>query len=174
MSNVFFIGDTHFNHVGIFKFGIRTKFKNLEEHDRYIINRINSVIGKRDILYHVGDVTMGTDPDILKRTIGKCNGRKILVKGNHDHYPISEYIKYFDDILGTVKYKEFWLSHFPIHPQEFYKRIVNIHGHIHDPLKMIKNDKRYICVSPEFLNDYTPISLDEIRKICKDRDLVGG
>jgi len=163
MSNVLFLGDSHFRHRGIFKFGLRTQFSTIEEHDDYIVEKINSVMSKNDIFYHVGDVTMGKNPEDLKNTIGRIKGRKILIRGNHDNFPLSEYAKYFEDVCGTIKYKEFWLSHFPIHPQEFYRRTANIHGHIHDPKKTIKNDPRYICVSPECLDDYTPISLDEIR-----------
>ena len=32
-------------------------FKNMEEHDQALINRINSIVGKRDKLFILGDIT---------------------------------------------------------------------------------------------------------------------
>lgn len=166
MSNVFFIGDTHFNEESIISRykNSRPGFDTIEEHDEHIINKISSTVYKKnDILWHLGDVAMGKDPDILRKTIGRINCRKFLVLGNHDAFHISEYMKYFEKIYGFINYKKFWLSHVPIHPQEFYKKKLNIHGHLHGPNKLIP-DPRYVCVSCEYLNDYTPVSLDEMKE----------
>ena len=60
--------------------------------------------------------------------------------------------------MDFVKYKEFWLSHAPIHPEELRDRI-NIHGHVH--YKNI-DDARYFNVSCENIG-FKPISLENIR-----------
>ena len=71
---------------------------------------------------------------------------------------------FFDEVYGFHKYKEFWLSHCPIHPQELRGKY-NIHGHVHH-----NNipDKNYFNVCIEALNGL-PIKLDEIRAIIKKR-----
>lgn len=169
MSNVFFIGDTHFQHHGLLtKFKTRLQFSNIDEHDEYIVDKINSIVYKKhDILWHLGDVAMGSDPAILEKTIGRIKCRKFLILGNHDHFHISEYVKYFEKIYGFIRYKKYWLSHAPIHPQEFYKRVANIHGHIHGVNKSV-SDPRYICVSCEYLDDFAPMSLDEVKQRISD------
>jgi calcineurin-like phosphoesterase family protein len=50
--------------------------------------------------------------------IDELNGRKILIRGNHDNFKIGEYLKHFEDVQGICKYKGFWVSHAPIHPAE--------------------------------------------------------
>jgi len=168
MSGVFFIGDTHFGHKAIVtKYKTRPGFTTIEEHDEAIVKAWNSVVtGKRDLVFHMGDVAFGSI-DILER----LNGRKILIRGNHDELPTTEYLKYFEEIHGVIKYKNMWLSHMPMHPQEFYRKVCNIHGHIHDPKKAV-DDPRYICVSVEYLDKMKPISLDEIKAVQVKRGLI--
>ena len=77
--------------------------------------------------------------------------------GNHDQFKLEEYQKYFYKIIWFTKYKGFWLSHCPIHPNELRDK-PNIHGHVHQ--KTIK-DRRYINVCVEALNG-TPIEFSKI------------
>ena len=72
----------------------------------------------------------------------------------------------FDDVQGFVKYKDYWLSHCPIHPNELRGKY-NLHGHVHN--KTVE-DVRYFNCSLENI-DYTPISLDQIREILKERNM---
>jgi len=140
--------------------GSRPKFDTIEEHDEDIIEKWNSVVGKNDLVYHLGDVAVGEDSSCLK-PLHRCNGQKILILGNHDKLHISEYIPYFQNIHGLLKFDDCWLSHMPIHPQEFYSQKYNIHGHIHAPEKQVP-DPRYICVAIDNLPGMKPISLEEI------------
>ena len=67
-------------------------------------------------------------------------------------------------MFGLYKYKEFWLSHAPIHPCELRGKR-NIHGHVHQNHVMDehhKRDNRYINVCVEN-TDGAPVSLDKIR-----------
>jgi calcineurin-like phosphoesterase family protein len=89
-------------------------------------------------------------------------GKKILIRGNHDTLPTLAYLHYFDEVYGLLKYKEFWLSHAPIHPDELRNKI-NLHGHVH---YATIPDKRYFNCCPENLypsfGSYL-ISLEDIR-----------
>ena len=161
MSNVFFISDTHFYHQNILNFsGNLRDGDNVEEHNQILLVKWNSNVTKRDLVYLCGDACMGKDPSIL----GELNGRKILIRGNHDNFPLDVYLKYFEDIQGVCKYKGYWVSHAPIHPDELRGKS-NIHGHVHS--QSIKNqygeyDKRYINVCCEAIDGY-PIRFDRIK-----------
>jgi len=55
MSQIWFTSDTHFGHDRDFVWGVRG-FKNVDEMNKEIIKRWNSVVAKDDIVYHLGDV----------------------------------------------------------------------------------------------------------------------
>lgn len=165
MSNTFFISDLHLRHNNILKFaGDFRDGDTVEEHDEILIAKINSRVGNRDKLFILGDVVWRkNDLSVLDR----INGNKELIIGNHDENHVDIYRKYFDKIHGFYKYKGFWISHCPIHPDELRGR-KNIHGHVHQNYIMKRflgypyaRDKRYIPVTVEALDGY-PISYDEI------------
>ena len=168
MSETFFIGDTHFGHAGIIQFN-ETKphrpFDTIEEHDEELVRRWNSVVGKKDNVWHLGDFCFGARNIAIA---GRLNGYKRLVLGNHDHYRAEEYLKYFAKIFGVVEYNGMVLSHAPLHPNQLKRWYLNVHGHMHT--KTVKNwisddrfeeDKRYVNVSCEQIN-LTPVPLDYI------------
>ena len=93
MSNCFMIADTHFGHEGVCKFldaqGNKLRsFSCAEEMDEYIVSAWNSIVGSKDRVYVPWDVAMKRK-DIS--TIGRCNGRKVLVRGNHDIFDLKDY-----------------------------------------------------------------------------------
>lgn len=161
--------DHHFGHANIltFKRGeggppLRD-FKTIEEHDETIIKRHNDLVHPEDRVYLLGDVC------IQRRnlyTVGRLNGRLILVKGNHDIFHIKDYLPYFDDIRAYVVQKDqdgnkVILSHIPIHEESVGRFGTNIHGHLH--YNKI-DDPRYVCVSLEHTN-YSPIPIHEALKL---------
>lgn len=164
---VFVTSDTHFGHRKMVAEGIRP-FATIEEHDEELVRRWNAVVDPRDIVYHLGDVV------INRRALSTCqhlNGRKKLVKGNHDNFRLNEYMQYFEDVLGVVQYSRCILSHVPVHPNQLHRFAGNVHGHMH--LGFVKHengepDLRYRCVSLE-MTDYRPILLDTVVHELEDR-----
>lgn len=158
MPETFFIGDTHFGHKGIINFE-STKpyrpFSCIQEHDEELIRRWNHAVGPKDNVWHLGDFCFGKHNIAIA---GRLNGYKRLVLGNHDHYGIEEYLKYFAKIYGVAQYKGAVLSHIPVHPGQFDRYHTNIHGHLHT--NAIK-DCRYVNVSCEQIN-LTPISFEDL------------
>lgn len=174
--NIFFISDTHFGHESPY-----TKFKQADgctplrpfasaaDGDEAMVERWNKVVKAEDRVYHLGDVAMSKKHlPILYR----LNGRKVLIKGNHDIEDIKEYLKYFEDIRGSHQFDGMLLTHIPVHPASLARWGFNVHGHLHgNVVKEIsikgqetsESDLRYKCVSVEQIN-YTPISLEEVRK----------
>ena len=157
MSGVFFISDLHLQHKNILKFaGEYRKGETVDQHDQWLIDSINSRVEPRDKLFIMGDVAFSLDG--LARLEDLLCKNLVLIKGNHDNYPMSEYLKYFTEVHGLMAYKKFWLSHAPIHPCELRGR-KNIHGHVH---QNTIDDDNYINVCVEKLHGL-PVSLDELR-----------
>ncbi len=142
MSKVYFISDLHLGHRKILEFSPERKGSTVDEHDEWIIKTWNSVVTKRDTVFVLGDVAFS------RKALNKVKllkGNKKLILGNHDQHPIELYMEHFSIAPSLFKYKNFWLSHFPIHPNELRGKH-NIHGHSHS--KLIP-DSRYINVCVE-------------------------
>jgi len=82
MSRLFFIADTHFGHTNVIRYTGRP-FVNSHEMDETMIERWNSVVGKKDTVYHLGDVGLRS-PGHLRAILERLNGTIHLVLGNHD------------------------------------------------------------------------------------------
>ena len=169
MSNTFFISDTHFGHKNILNFEHEGKplrtFDSAEEMDEHMVDCWNKTVKPHDTIYHVGDFCMNRKS---VQIAGRLNGRKILIKGNHDIFKLKDYTPYFEDIRAYKVMPKHGIicSHIPIHPDSLYRWKLNIHGHLHAGNvtdTWCEPDKRYFNVSVEQLN-YTPISFDEIIK----------
>lgn len=184
MSNRFLISDTHFGHTNTWqKFTLSDgsplrPFTSTEEMDETMVDNWNRVVRPQDTVYHLGDVV------IARRnleTVKRLNGRKILIRGNHDIFKDKDYYEAgFEQIHGVrVFVDKFILSHIPLHPDcvgERFKR--NVHGHLHgnrimlekfvhgwseDTIEMIP-DPRYLSVCVEQIN-FTPVSFDEVENM---------
>lgn len=159
MANVWFTSDLHFGHKNIQKF--RLEVQSEEDNRERIKADWNNLVTKRDDVYVLGDAAFTMD---TVHEFGNLPGRKFLVRGNHDELDTQVYLKYFNAVYGLKKYKEFWLSHAPIHPDELRGR-VNLHGHVH---YSDIPDNRYFNMSVESLwqrNFDSLISLQEVRGI---------
>lgn len=184
MPNTFIVSDTHFSHRGIVKFiradGVTKErpWDNIEEMDEALIENWNSVVRPTDTVIHLGDVVINRSALSI---LGKLNGVKKLVKGNHDVFRLEEYTPYFKDILGSKSYDDFILTHIPVHEASIERWKGNIHGHLHSNRVMqtvnlgwglkVHPDPRYLCVSMEHIN-YTPISWEDCKKRFEEQQYV--
>jgi len=165
LSKTFAIGDTHFNHKNILKpecEPIRKKLlgcETVEEMNQKIIERWNDVVGKNDLVYHLGDFSFGVFD------ARQLNGHKILILGNHDRSADRMLDAGFVECLPWAEVewnKHILLSHCPFEklPKNYYQ----IHGHIHS--KPAPTEKHF-CVSIEHLPNGQPIDLRVIMKQWK-------
>jgi calcineurin-like phosphoesterase family protein len=79
----FFTADTHFGHANIIRYCGRP-FASVEEMDEAMIATWNTVVGKEDTVFHLGDFALGTDAKSIRAVFARLNGRKRLIVGNHD------------------------------------------------------------------------------------------
>ena len=160
MRNVFFISDTHLQHFNCAT--LWRGFKSIEEHDEYVIERWNSRVKYKDVVWHLGDVFMRAEGiNILPR----LKGIKHLVIGNHEKENIRVYLPYFNKIVATKVYRKlFVMSHAPVHEFNLhYKwKVPNVHGHLHPTSGYpIDIGTGYLNINLE-LHDYKPLHIDEI------------
>lgn len=163
MNRVFAIGDTHFGHKRIIEFeAVNRPYATIEEHDRDLVARWNAAVKPNDTVWHLGDVFFGKDGH---HVLAELNGYKKLVLGNHDHYPLEVYTRYFSKVFGAAEYRHCILTHVPIHEgqlERWYR--ANVHGHLHS--KKL-TDPRYICVSAEHTG-LAPILWDSLTVLASD------
>ena len=160
MARVFFTSDWHLGHRNILKY--RPEFKTIKEHNQTFIDNFNRVVRKRDTVYFLGDIVFEQEDLAVIAELQHC--RKVLYLGNHDTLHTSEYLTVFDEVFALRSFKNFWLSHCPIHPQELRGRIGNIHGHLH---RSILEDTKYFDVSPEKHN-YELVNFEDIKEYFKN------
>ena len=182
--NRFVISDHHLGHQNSWeKFKLEDgsplrPFTSNEEMNETMIERHNAKVKEQDTVYFLGDVVINKKYlELVKR----MNGRKILVRGNHDIFKDEEYREVgFQQLHGVrVFVDKFILSHIPLHPDCVTERFrVNVHGHLHanqvmswqviDEDIVYKPDPRYLCVCVE-QTDYTPLHFDEVEERIQDR-----
>lgn len=190
MPATFLVSDTHFGHektCTMFKRADGTPlrpFKTVEEMDEEMVRRWNERVGKKDKVYHLGDVVINRK---YLEILGRLNGDKVLIRGNHDIFKLEDYTKYFRDVRGYHVMNGMIFSHVPVHPESLGRFGVNVHGHLHyQRVKKIVGvdktgaftysdeiDPRYWCACVEHTN-YTPIALEEVcKKVLEQGGIVG-
>jgi calcineurin-like phosphoesterase family protein len=185
MPSVFLTSDTHFGHVNICNFtnydGSPVRpWDSVEEMDEEMVKRWNDTVGLKDKVYHLGDVVINRKS---LQILDRLNGDKVLIKGNHDIFPLKDYVKYFRDIRAYHVMNGCILSHIPVHKESIARFGANIHGHTHGNrvMKTVgaytdgtlirskdKIDPDYFCVCVE-QTDYTPIAFEDVIEKIKEQ-----
>lgn len=165
----FFIADTHLFHENIVKFTLEDDkplrpFSTIEEMHQTMEERWNETVPTSARVYVLGDVCMGPHRNL--DFFDRLNGKKVLIRGNHDIFKLSQYSRVFKDIRGAHQLNSgILMTHIPIHPNCIGRWKVNVHGHLHS---LSIPDSRYICVSAEQTN-YRPVSVEEIWQMQKKK-----
>ncbi len=150
-------------HLGENRFDLMFRpFKTTDEHDNTIINNHNSLVSPDDIVYVVGDAVYQKSPNSLP-LINKMNGKKILIRGNHDGAFTDEQLSpYFDKIVedgGGIELSindiDCYLTHYPTtsKPDKF-----NLVGHIHGAWKYQLN---MVNIGVD-VNHYYPVNINKV------------
>jgi len=158
VDKVFFTSDQHFFHDNIRRYCGRP-FKDITEMHREIMGRWNGVVGPRDTVYCLGDFAFqskaryGAVSDILKT----LNGKKILIKGNHDKgMGIMKQLG-FDEVHLEAEYNGIPLIHVP---RPSWK--LTLCGHIHE--HWVTSGKFLINVGVDVWN-FTPVTLEQLTAV---------
>lgn len=178
MPSVFLVSDTHFGHAGVCRFTRDDGFTKLRpwddpaEMDEAMVKAWNETVKPTDKVYHLGDVVINRKAlSIMHR----LNGDKVLIKGNHDIFKLSDYTPHFRDIRAYHVMNNMILSHIPIHSDGLYRFKANIHGHLHANRVMRDGeiDPRYFNVSVEQI-DFRPMLFEDVVKKLEEQGAWAG
>jgi calcineurin-like phosphoesterase family protein len=189
----FFTADTHFHHNNILGYTDREQtWDSVAKMNEGLIKNWNSVVGKGDRVYILGDVALGgrSKATSLAEILERLHGDKYLVPGNHDTYildspecmaqinllpPLHE-IKISDPTLpkkknGKNNRQTIVLCHFPM-------RVWNrngvgawhLFGHSHGSLDGIGKSFDVGIDGPH--SNHRPMSYEEVREVMKGREMV--
>jgi calcineurin-like phosphoesterase family protein len=154
---IWFTADTHFGHANIIKYCNRP-FSNVKEMDEEIINRWNVTIKSNDIVYHLGDFSMG-DP---RKYYSQLNGTVYIIPGSHDKDLKKLDSKFILLPLYTLKYNKelFILCHYALRTfYHSYYGTFQLYGHSHGKLP---KRGRAMDVGVD-TNNFYPYSIDKIK-----------
>jgi calcineurin-like phosphoesterase family protein len=162
MAATYVLSDTHFGHASMLTFlnpqgrHVRT-FDSVEAMDDHIIRCWNSVVRPHDHVYHLGDVAM---KKAGLAQVQHLHGHKRLVPGNHDIFPVTDYLAAgFEKVYGMRVLDGWVLTHLPVHPSQLGARFKgNVHGHLHDKPSP---EGPYLNVSVEAVH-YLPVPLEAL------------
>lgn len=164
---IFLTSDTHFGHRRLVDWGRPENF------NEKIVENWNAVVGKKDIVLHLGDLTMVNFEETENYTI-RLNGKKYLILGNHDDRSETWYKKLGFTIIPNSyysysnKYGEWKYVLFTHVPTELPETWLNIHGHLHNnshrehPLA-----KNHIDIGVDAFN-FTPVRLYKILNLWEN------
>jgi calcineurin-like phosphoesterase family protein len=155
---VFFTSDTHFGDHRVLNIRSRP-FGSVDEMNQVMIERWNSRVGRRDVVWHLGDFALSSKvtPSIFRR----LNGRKHLVTGNIDDEGVRSL-----SWSSVQAYKELSvdgvmlvLCHYPFRTWNgVHRGAINLHGHSHGQLKPLS---RQFDVGVDASNFY-PVLLEHL------------
>ena len=156
--------DWHFNHGNILGF-CRPEFSSIQEHNDKIVENFNSIVGKDDLVYVLGDVGFSPAKE-LQKVVERLGGRKVLIIGNHDKLTKGEYRKmgFIEVVNHPIYYStNIILSHVPVKECLENPWTINVHGHLHGGTLELPN---YFNANVE-LSQYFPIDMKKFEEIAK-------
>lgn len=174
--NIFFTSDLHFGHKNIIRFDNRP-FLNINEMDETLINNWNAKVKSEDLIYILGDFSW-YNPDKTCEILDKLNGKKILIKGNHDKITYTMRQR-FEEITDYKEIKlpngsNVVLCHYPI---VFFNRhhygSYMFYGHVHNShewqmTENYKHELEQLGIGCNMFNvgtmvhNYFPVTFEEI------------
>ena len=179
--DVFFTTDFHLFHNNVIRFDNRP-FKDVHEMHVAIEERWNEVVGPKDVVIYLGDLSFARreDKQYVENMLDRLNGTMHFVLGNHDKYDeikkmsrfvsVQDYlevrINHFDNSDSRVE-TLFCCMHYPIYSwNKAHHGSYHIHGHCHGNLHhgedaSFYNNRRVIDAGC-MLHDYRPISYKEV------------
>lgn len=176
MGNTFFTCDQHWGHAKSIQYSNRP-FSSVEEMDEVMIDNWNKVVGPDDRVYHLGDLTLGSDAmKYIRRLRGHLH---ILEYGfHHDKRWLKERHKRMSPMWSSLNGLVFFeppvlvlehmisvpivLCHFPFETWDrMHYGSFHLHGHSHGNLPQVP---RRLDVGVD-VHNFTPISLEEVINI---------
>lgn len=174
-EKVFFTSDTHFYHESIIDYCHRP-FRDVEQMNEVLIANWNSVVGKDDIVFHLGDFCLGGATK-WSQVLDRLNGKIYLILGNHDLRNIRlGYIQWFEHVTMQmfieVRGQGIYLNHNPfLCYGGAHKNTWQLFGHVHSgpyTTDTIRSRMKNLLPMQYDVgvdnNDFTPVSFEQVKE----------
>jgi calcineurin-like phosphoesterase family protein len=191
-KNVWVTSDTHYSHKNICRGATkwRTKdnevpientrdFITIEEMNDAIVNNINNLVRRDDILIHLGDWSFGGFENI-KELYDRLICKNIhLILGNHDHH-IEKNVDNIQSLFSSVswfqqvKYQDEIIEcmHYPIESwNALRKGRIHLHGHCHLPNHMKITKGRRMDIGMDGNPLFEPYNLADLIQFLKTKNV---
>lgn len=190
-QKIFISSDIHFHHRNILKHcperqaicGAKDE-NDVETWDKWMVEKWNTIIGKKDIVYILGDFIFGSQ-ESARKLLDKLHGKKFLILGNHDK-GVDKLENYFEQItqqkLVTFKKSNFdfldedfqiFMCHYPMVTwASKHYGVINTHGHCHgrlDDYNEASTDLRVDVGIDGKLANFNFITLEQIYRYFKEK-----
>ncbi|SCW52348.1 Calcineurin-like phosphoesterase superfamily protein [Ruminococcaceae bacterium YRB3002] len=162
---IYFTSDLHLGHRTVLKH--RTDFATIDDMNEAFIRDINDTVTGKDTLYILGDLSYRISPEDANDMIRQMNGRKILIRGNHDpEYDPSLFEEIADYLEFKYDHRIYIMMHYPLVCwKQMRHGSVQLHGHIHSSPKYNEHNHGLGRLQYDVgvdANNYRPVSIDEI------------
>lgn len=181
MGQIYFTSDLHFGHGNVIRYSNRP-YANADEMDEALVANWNSVVGKEDSVYLLGDVTFRNKTKTLV-LLYRLNGKIFLIRGNHDNDVLKAecaqrfewikdlYLLKVPDEDAPRKFQPIVLCHYPLRTWNLMGHgAFMLHGHCHGTLTPDPNS-RIMDVGVD-CTDYKPISYDDVKKFMAKKRFI--
>lgn len=158
--SIWVTSDTHFGEDRLTIMG--RPFSSTEKMEEEIVSKYNSRVSNKDTVIMVGDICYKNTPEKIT-VLKKLNGRKILIRGNHDvGFSDSDLKPFFDIIIPDGDGMEITVGDIPCYithyPTRGRKDRFNCTGHIHAAWKYQLN---MFNIGVD-VNHFFPVNLETI------------
>lgn len=163
---IWFTSDTHFFHTNIIEYCNRP-FKSVYHMNEEIVRRWNSVVKEDDLVYHLGDIAVWFGEGIKEKVedlIESLNGKKIFIKGNHDHK--SNIL--IPTLNADIQIKG-WVIHISHEPNPIYK--MNFSGHVHEKYDILRIGNKTVVNVGVDVWDFYPTNIEKINERLDEKGM---
>ena len=163
---IYFTADLHLGHEEVIAKRHRP-FQDVTEMNEALIENYNQRVREDDTVFILGDLCHKIPLREAEALIRRLNGRKILLRGNHDlPYDPGLFADMQDFLMTDLDGRRFVLMHYGLIDWPRRKKGgIHLHGHMHETRAYNEANRakglfRYdVGVDA---NDYQPVSLEEI------------
>lgn len=180
-ERVFFTADTHFGHEAILRYCNRP-FEDVNAMNDAMIRNWNRVVGKDDIVFHLGDFCHG-GAGAWNSILDRLNGSIMLVLGNHDLKNMrpsveARFGQVAHGMCVEIAGKTLYLCHYPFlcFPGGMESDAWQLFGHVHSRAGNTGYDAgRLAYLYPTQLdvgvdaNNFTPLSFGQVKTAIENR-----
>ena len=170
-DKIFFTANTHWGQQNIIRY-LQRPFNDIKEMDETLIANWNNIVGKDDIIFHLGNFAKG---GIVKwnKILERLNGKKYLITSYHDMKTIGKGQIRLEHVamqmLINIGGQQIYLNHSPLLFYGESKNTWQLYGNVHTNLHHTGTNRSIIdnLLPTQYdvgvdNNNFTPVSYEQI------------